>query len=693
MTSITFILVILLFLLSFTLSSSITNNNDNIYQYEHLINNFFSNEFVKIPGTYMTENYRNDNNNFVNDFNLNTVPTYNVNHKNGVKTNWLHHTYPNEIFNTPSNVEKAKKAIEHLLWKGLSKLKDTIETLTNTIVNDESKTKQWKLRIVENYIVSLKQIISSYNDFYLQVCNTFEIGSDGIHNPKDNEYGPETNFWIHFRSYISCHHETRLGPEVGGQKHWCNPSFFESGMEGKTFILSAGSGGDFSYEEYVTKTFSNVVIVTPDCTTFDKTDIVKNENTGSTIVTTPVCLTGTDPKYISAIDPGLKSKFHRFHELYNGLAKHFGEEEFHFSLLKVNIEGFEYPLFADIFSNNPERLLNGVSQIHIEQHRQGMQMFGLNWNSLVFGELLFAHFFSGGFIPFAQEKWHDSTAAQDIAFVNQTWYILSENDARNKILNDMMEPYNNHNHNNNNNNENHSKNTLSTPNVKSNMKIENDYYCATGPLLSAQVSNIIIQESEATGWDTRPDLVDRVPEWSLHVYYCKENNCPGWNPNVPESTTLSSKWLVKKIEEKASKCNSLQNPKIKIYWVYIKKYSSDTRSAFPIHTDSCSVTGNVLLNNENDDFFGGEYFLLNEKRSTELKVGRNVEKEESFEELAERRRLITNKMLKSGEFNKWNIKNEQGSGVIHFGKSAHGVLNVSKGIRYCIVFFADFVEE
>ena len=145
MTSITFILVILLFLLSFTLSSSITNNNDNIYQYEHLINNFFSNEFVKIPGTYMTENYRNDNNNFVNDFNLNTVPTYNVNHKNGVKTNWLHHTYPNEIFNTPSNVEKAKKAIEHLLWKGLSKLKDTIETLTNTIVNDESKTKQWKL--------------------------------------------------------------------------------------------------------------------------------------------------------------------------------------------------------------------------------------------------------------------------------------------------------------------------------------------------------------------------------------------------------------------------------------------------------------------------------------------------------------------------------------------------------------------
>ena len=42
-----------------------------------------------------------------------------------------------------------------------------------------------------------------------------------------------------------------------------------------------------------------------------------------------------------------------------------------------------------------------------------MQAHGLNWNSLVFAELLLAHFFSGGYIPFAQEKWHDSTAAED----------------------------------------------------------------------------------------------------------------------------------------------------------------------------------------------------------------------------------------------------------------------------------------
>ena len=63
-----------------------------------------------------------------------------------------------------------------------------------------------------------------------------------------------------------------------------------------------------------------------------------------------------------------------------------------------------------------------------------MQRWGINWNSLVLGELLIAHFYSGGFIPFAAEKWHDSTAASDIAFVNSTWFMISENLAKNKRI-------------------------------------------------------------------------------------------------------------------------------------------------------------------------------------------------------------------------------------------------------------------
>lgn len=184
---------------------------------EKIVNKYYN--LIKIPGDYMDKEYREDNNNFAND--LNAIPTYNTNHQYGVHTGWLHHTYPNEIFNLPSNVEKAKNTIEKLLWKGLSKLKDSILKLLNTIKADSSKTERQKLRIMENYIVAMKQVINSYNDYYIQVCNTFELGSDIINKPKDNEYGPETNFWIHFRGYLTCFHQKRLGPEVGGQKIWC----------------------------------------------------------------------------------------------------------------------------------------------------------------------------------------------------------------------------------------------------------------------------------------------------------------------------------------------------------------------------------------------------------------------------------------------------------------------------------------
>ena len=61
----------------------------------------------------------------------------------------------------------------------------------------------------------------------------------------------------------------------------------------------------------------------------------------------------------------------------------------HFDLIKCNIEGYEYPLFAEVF-REPDVHLKGTAQIHLEMHRMGMQDRGLEYNSLVFGELLWA---------------------------------------------------------------------------------------------------------------------------------------------------------------------------------------------------------------------------------------------------------------------------------------------------------------
>ena len=99
---------------------------------------------ISNPHGYMSIEHRNDKANFIDD--LNTIPTYNLNHPNGVRTNWLHHTFPNEIFNDANHVKKSIKASHRFesraklfninetshspLWKfGLSKdneLKDTV---------------------------------------------------------------------------------------------------------------------------------------------------------------------------------------------------------------------------------------------------------------------------------------------------------------------------------------------------------------------------------------------------------------------------------------------------------------------------------------------------------------------------------------------------------------------------------------
>ena len=82
-----------------------------------------------------------------------------------------------------------------------------------------------------------------------------------------SRYGPETNFWLHFRPYLSCKHNPRLGPELAGRKFWCNPEYFD--VESPAYVFSAGSGNDFNYEKFVQLGFPDVKVVVADCFTGD----------------------------------------------------------------------------------------------------------------------------------------------------------------------------------------------------------------------------------------------------------------------------------------------------------------------------------------------------------------------------------------------------------------------------------------
>lgn len=69
----------------------------------------------------------------------------------------------------------------------------------------------------------------------------------------------------------------------------------------------------------------------------------------------------------------------------------------------------------------------------MEVHRMGMHTHGRDFNSLMFINLLFGHFMSGGYHPVFLENQHDRNACTDVVWVNQTWWLESELSAHRDI--------------------------------------------------------------------------------------------------------------------------------------------------------------------------------------------------------------------------------------------------------------------
>jgi len=135
------------------------------------------------------------------------------------------------------------------------------------------------------------------------------------------------------------------------------------------------------------------------------------------------CLHGLDGGDVAHLSPALQARFKTLPEFMTSVQKQRPDIET-FNIYKANIEAYEYPLFSHLM-RDPDVLLRDTWQIAIEMHRMGMSG-GAKWSSLMYAELLYATFMSGGFHPISTEKWHDSNAAQDVLFVNATWFIESE---------------------------------------------------------------------------------------------------------------------------------------------------------------------------------------------------------------------------------------------------------------------------
>jgi len=258
--------------------------------------------------------------------------------------------------------------------------------------------------------------------------------------PEHAEYGPETNFWLKFRPTIACHHAPRLGAELGGLKTWCNPHHLASLNQGSglKFVLSLGSGLDFQYENFVMGQWPSATVVTADCTTISE---ITSKGYGigkGSLLAMPICLRGLNDEYTSIFPKPDRDKFITYASLLDLLRANYSIP--HFDVVKSNIEASEYPVFAHAMQA-PELNFRGTAQIHLELHRMGMEEHGLSFHSLLFAELLLATFLSGGFHPVSFERWMDERAATDVVFVNQSWWLAGELEARRKVWSlDFPEP-------------------------------------------------------------------------------------------------------------------------------------------------------------------------------------------------------------------------------------------------------------
>lgn len=318
------------------------------------------------------------------------------------------HYFPKRV-----RIKRVLKTVATLLYRGMSRMQD-VSVKQLELLNDATQ--------IDPLLVSVRKVFNSYMEFWRSVSWTVRYGTRQVDlwNPEDMEFGPETNFWLKFRPTLHCYQASRLGPELGGHKIWCNPHHFEASS--RHFVLSLGSGNDFSYENAVFGMWPESTVVTADCTTFWRAGMSSFNANRSQHVIIPKCLDSYTKNDRVTYPQMMRELLHMF----PGLSVD------RFDIMKLNIEGYEYPLLGHMFQDS-DIYFRGTAQVQIEIHRPGMQGYGLNFHSLIFGQLLVATFMSGGFHPVAIEKWHDSTACSDIVFVNQTWFLESEQAAYRNI--------------------------------------------------------------------------------------------------------------------------------------------------------------------------------------------------------------------------------------------------------------------
>lgn len=192
-------------------------------------------------------------------------------------------------------------------------------------------------------------------------------------------------------------------------------------------------------------------------------------------------------------------------------------------------------------------------------------------------------------------------------------------------------------------------------------------------LISSDQCNKIIELSRKFELSTDPDPTDDKPEYQIDILISNEiRNILLWNEIKPI--------YEEKLIPILNTIPFIISINYKLDFVFLKRYKPNERRYMSLHTDDNFFTIGILLSSTND-FSGGELYIYDYKSSKKYDHINDLDTNEKDKFIKNYKKLP-------------NINYDQGDVVIYSGnKHLHGLLPVTKGERYVLIFFFDKIKN
>jgi len=121
------------------------------------------------------------------------------------------------------------------------------------------------------------------------------------------------------------------------------------------------------------------------------------------------------------------------------------------------------------------------------------------------------------------------------------------------------------------------------------------------------------------------------------------------------------------------------NDDLFVSFIFVRKYSANTRAELVLHSDSSKYTVSIQLN---DGFNGGIFEIFDHETSQRID---SIEPDYGFRSNSNANRILNENQIR----NPFQIQLKQGHAIVHKGSLYHRINPISNGTRYSLLIFID----